>query len=651
MKNQQKYRIIIAILCLTGVGKAQNSLQSSLQQLNPMDLNSIQSIDFVPSDNSMNSGVTQYFKNWNEAQINIYKEKIAHRSPSKNIDTLIIGETANDSVVITGTWVHNGPIFIIGDGKLVLNNANATILGDIWVWGNTAALISNNSTLYIPQQYFYQRSLVAAGNGRIRLTNTHMDFSGLSHNFVVTDSAQFILKNVTKNGFATNGLSKRGEIHIDSTNVAGEFICTDQIKVSFHKAHTVLLWHHIPNGGILNHTFPAPDTVLSYQFSDALPGVQNIGYSIQVDTCTDVMWALMPASGSNTTVSNATLRAIGVWFETPGVIPISGLINNSTYSDFTPSMSDKTLHLTNCFVKTWSLYTFKQSEIQLTGSIVGEIGSMGKSKITGQNIMIDGSGGYTWANDTSSVICVSSTAVNDFRATRNSIAIFAYSSLLNGVAMATDQAILIVNQSSLPELPIAYDLSCVWYNNIESPSSGYQHSVISIIGSSYIEKSATSPLMGFSWYQLLYKKSSDTTWIPITNRIYSLKKDTVIAEWNTSAVSPNSYQLKLVLCDNTIDSNKVEAIKAINILPEIVDISTTSFDKNSFFFDATSNSIIVSENFKDQMLSLYSVEGKLLFQEIIEQTTVPLPKFSNGTYIALIKTPQDFLRLKFIISH
>jgi hypothetical protein len=646
-----KHRFIIAILCLTGMVNAQNSLQSSLQQLNQMGQNPIQSGEVVPSDNPFNSGVAQYFKHWNEAQIAAVKEKIAHRSPSKSIDTLIIGETANDSVVITGTWVHNGPIFIIGDGKLVFNNANATILGDIWVWGNTAAFISNNSTLYIPQQYFYQRSLVAAGNARFQITNTYMDFSGLSHNFVVTDSAQFILKNVTKNGFATNGLSKKGEIHIDSTNVAGEFVCTDQVKVSFRKAHTVLLWHHVPNGGILTHTFPAPDTVLSYQFSDALPGVQNIGYQIQVDTCTDVMWALMPASGSNTTVANSTLRAIGVWFEAPGTMSVSGLVNNTTYSDFTPTMTDKILHLTNCFVRTWNIYTFRQSEIQLTGSIVGEIGSMGKSKVTGQNIMVDGSGGYTWANDTSALICFNASVVNDFRATGNGMAILAYSSLLNGVAMATGQAVLIVNQCSLPELPIAYDNSCVWFNNIEHPASGYQHSMIPIVGSSYIEKSATSPLMGFSWYQLFYKKSIDTTWIPITERIFSAAKDTVMAEWNTTAIAPDSYQLKLVLCDNTIDSNKVEAIKAINILPSVVGISTTPSDNNSLFFDSDSQTLVVSENLIGNSLSIYSIDGRLLQISEISKTDLSLPHFSDGIYIALIKTMQDSHRLKFVVSH
>ena len=304
-------------------------------------------------------------------------------------------------------------------------------------------------------------------------------------------------------------------------------------------------------------------------------------------------------------------------------------------------MTDKTLHLTNCFVRTWSIYTFRQSEIELTGSIVGEIGSMGKSKVTGQNIMVDGSGGYTWANDTSTVICVSSSAINDFRATGNGMAILAYSSLLNGVAMATGQAVLIVNQSNLPELPIAYDNSCVWYNNIEQPASGYQYSVIPIIGSSYIEKSATSPLMGFSWYQLLYKKGSDTTWIPITERVFNAAKDTVIAEWNTASIAPDSYQLKLVLCDNTIDSNKVEAIKAINILPAIVGISTTSSNQSRFFFDAVSNSLVVSDNLFGSTLSIYSVEGKLLQSSEISKTDISLSHFSDGVYIALLKRSEE----------
>ncbi len=493
MKKNLLLSITIIILFCIQIDAQNEQLKNGLNQL--INLSKTAEIPNLQTSTAIQSGLRQQFSNWNKEQIDVAKKRMISLDNSKNGDTLFIGEVANDSVVITGTWVHSGPIFIIGDGKLVFNNANATILGDIWIWGNSAKLTSNNSTLYFPQQYFYQRTLLAIGNGQFVFNNTHLDFSGLSHNFVASDSAQFIQNNVTKNGFSTNGVSKKAQMHFENTNLAGEFICTDDITVTFKKTKTILLWHHIPNGGVLNHSFPSPDTVATYRFSNLSPGVQNINYKIEVDTCTDVMWAIMPASGSSTTLSNSILRAVGVWFEANGEMSVSGLVNNSSYSDFIPTMSDKMIRFINSTVKTWNIYTFKENHLTLSGSIVGEIGSMGKSNVTCQNTMVDGSGGYTWATDTTLMITGFSSLTNDYRATRNGIALMAYSTLQNGIAMATDNGIMIVNQSTLPEFPIALDNSCVWYNKIEQPSSGYQNSTINIVGSSYIEKTNTSPHM------------------------------------------------------------------------------------------------------------------------------------------------------------
>lgn len=642
--------VVITIFLMSALnGVCQNTLKQGLAKLNAIGHSPISNTVQAP-ESPFQSGILQLMSEWNTEKINAAKNTILNPNSTKSGDTLFIGEVANDSVVVSGTWMQNGPIFIIGDGKLIFDNANATILGDILIWGNSAKFIANNSSLYIPQQYFYQRTLLAAGNGQFIFNDTHLDFSGLSHNFVATDSAQFLLKNVTKNGFTTNGLSKKAQMHIENTNLGGEFICSDEISVSFKKTKTILLWHHIPDGGVLTHNFPAPDTVASYQFSNLMPGVQNISYNIQVDTCTDVMWALMPASGSTTTLSNSILRAVGVWFEAPGNIMVSGLVNNSNYSDFTPGMSDKTLRLINSTVKTWNLYTFKESNLTLSGSIVGEIGSMGKSKVTCQSSMIDGSGGYTWATDTTMMIAGFSSLTNDFRATRNGIALMAYSTLLNGVAMATDNGILIVNQSSLPEFPLALDNSCVWFNKIEQPSSGYQNNIVSIYGSSYIEKSATSPHMDFAWYQLFYQMNTDTNWVPITDKMYTSIKDNVLAQWNTAGLTPNSYSLKLVLCDNTPDSNKVEAIKAINILPEILSVENIDQNNQQIRFQNEPHSFVVDQNLIGKKLLIYDSIGRIVYSRIITESTIPISNLSAGIYLAKFEHINQFHPLRFVIS-
>ncbi len=627
---------------------AQNLVKEGLEQLKSIKKSSL-NID-NKSSKHFQSGTTQLFTSWNEDQITIAKKKMLLHNDSKSGDTLFIGEVPNDSVIVTGSWIHAGPIFIIGDGKLIFNNANATILGDVWIWGDNAKLVSNNSTLYFPQQFFYQRTLLAVGNGKFIFTNTHLDFSGLSHNFVVSDSAMIIQENVTKNGFTTNGLSKKAQMHLENTNLGGEFICSDEISVTFKKTKTILLWHHIPSGGVLNHSFPSPDTVDTYRFSNLLPSIQNINYNIEIDTCTDVMWAIMPTSGSTTTLSNSHLRAVGVWFEASGNISVSGLVNNSTYSDFTHNMSDKSLRFINSYVQTWNLYTFKENNLTLSVSIIGEIGSMGKSSVTCQNSMIDGSGGYTWATDTSMMIAGFLSITNDFRATRNGIALMAYSTLQNGVAMATDNGILIINQSTLPELPLALDNSCVWYNKIEQPSSGYQNNLIDIYGSSYIEKTATSQHMGFAWYQLLYKLNSDTTWTPITQKIYTPVRNNILTQWNTTGLVPNNYTIKLVLCDNSIDSNKVEAIKTINILPEVLSIENNNITDELFYFQNKDNTFIIDEKNIGKSLIIYNTTGKIIHKLFISQKQLNAPILANGLYIAIIQDNKNTKPLKFIIN-
>jgi len=199
---------------------------------------------------------------------------------SKSNDTLYVGISPNDSLTISGTYFHDGPIFIVGNGVLHFKNANATILGDIWLWGNKALLTADSSYLYFPQQYFYQRSLVLAGNSRVQYRNTTLDHSGLSHNVVLTDSAKIEMTNVTNIGFSTWGLYNKPNVYINKINEAGEFVTTGKANLIFKNAHTILLWHQIPKTGVINYSFAKGDTVMHYIFNNAQAGISGVQYSI-----------------------------------------------------------------------------------------------------------------------------------------------------------------------------------------------------------------------------------------------------------------------------------------------------------------------------------------------------------------------------------
>jgi hypothetical protein len=251
-------------------------------------------------------------------------------------DTLYIGDTLE----ITGDWLRNGPIVIYNSGLLHFSRANATILGDIYLFGDHAQLLADSSSLYIPQAYFYQRVVFATGGSKVRYNNTTIDHSGLSHNILLVDSARLELINVTNKGFTTNGIYDRSSVYVNGINEAGEYIIMDESQLEFYNAKTVLLWHQFPEGAEVDFVFPEGDTVDNYQFNNSITGINGISYSILADNCTNMMWGMMPATGSDITISDSELRAIGLWFMGSDTVNVSGLVDNSSYSDFETPLID-----------------------------------------------------------------------------------------------------------------------------------------------------------------------------------------------------------------------------------------------------------------------------------------------------------------------
>lgn len=544
-------------------------------------------------------------------------------------DTLYIGVPPLDSLTITGTYTHTGPILVLGNGILRFKHANATIVGDLFVWGDHATVTSDSSYLYFPQQYFYQRSLVIAGNGKVAYTNTTLDHSGLSHNLVLTDSAKIQLSNVTNIGFTTCGMNRKAEIDINGINQAGEFVITDQSKLNFRHAKTILLWYHVPDSAIFHYSFPSGDSVQSYNLDSSTPGISGIDYSVRVDTSTDVMWALMPSTGSDVSISNSKIRSIGLWFLGHDTIPVSGLVDNSDYTTYTANLPDRSLQLTNSSVQTWSLYPMDTVHLDVTGCIVGEIGSESHCTVITTDAFVDGSGGYWWSTDNTFMAGENCMAVNAVRSSRNSIFIFAYSSLSQGDASAIDNSILMIVQCELPGLPVLYDKSCIWYSRIGGSSTAFVDSLVPLTGSAWIDKTPSSPLMDFACYQMYWQKSEDTIWHPIGGRQYIEKREEVLANWNTHGLSPGLYYLKLVLTDNTPDSNQNEAVKGINLLPGIFGIDekeNDAFHLNIYPDPITENSVaefFIPSDDKVE-ISISDGNGKVVFRQ--EQ------KFTKGEH-------------------
>ncbi|MFI5151187.1 MAG: T9SS type A sorting domain-containing protein [Bacteroidia bacterium] len=573
-----KKEILILLLLITGLSllpAQQNRVQALLNKIVSVPAQEHSIEDGIASQPVQQTGGIDALQHNAELCKRLATAPHTSSWPMNKGDTLWVGIAPYpDSCVITGTQTYAWPIIVLNSALLRFRNANATIHGNLIAMMH-GKIQADHSTLHFPQQYFYQRSIILATNSVFNASNDTLDYGGFVHTTTVTDSARLAFYNVYQTDFMTTGVSRNASLSNIKTNIAGEYIMTDRAKLYFSQCHTLLLWHACPDTSVINWAFPKGDTVRHYLFNNTQTGVRGVEYQVQADTCYKVMWGLMPTYSSQVTISNSSLRTIGLWFELNTTVNVSGLVNRSYYANYTAPISDRTLKLINDTVMTWSLYTFNKANVNVSNSTVGEIGSYGSSHVNGTTYSVDGSGGYHYASDTSAVFGNGLFATCNVRSEHSGIFALVNSTMYSGAASAIGNSVLIVLQSNLTQDPVPFDGSCAWFGNIESVNNNYVDSTIDISGSAWINKTAVSALMDFKNYQLLYQKQGAATWsvmhAPVTSRV----SHSTLGTWHTHGLTPGPYTIGLKLKDSWSDS--ATAIKNITLLPWVMGIEEKNF--------------------------------------------------------------------------
>lgn len=536
----------------------------------------------IPEDiGCFNHGLSSHFTLMNSLKHYSLPPKNPYNEPLSG-DTLFIGP-CDDSLIVPDMWQYSGTIMVFGNARIVFRNVKATINADIIVWGENATLIADSSYLYFPQEYFYQRKIIAAGGSKISIRKTTLDYNGLSHNLAITDSSVVEYVNVTNIGFTTCGLSQKSKMFVDGCNETGEFIVQDSVRLDFANAGTIILWHIVDRNGKLHFTFPNGDSLKEYVMNEETKGLENIKYQIELSDCKNVMWGLMPKPGSDILIKDSKIRSIGVWFTGSDTTGLTGLVNNSEYNVYTAPIGDRSLKFENTNVQTWSIYAFDKSVVNISGCIVGEIGAFGRSYVTGINYMADGSGGYLFASDTAVVINSLASATCNVRSERSGILLFGYSAQTNGKAAAIGNSVLIIVQSGLSEEPSYSEGSVAWFANISGPSVARINGKIPITGSAWIDKAPESMNMDFKKYFLSYRKNGSSEWLIAGDTVTSEVRNGTLGYMGTQGLEPGNYTLKLTLVSSTSDEFSVEAVKSLNILPDNLIVNEDLTDENGLF--------------------------------------------------------------------
>jgi hypothetical protein len=564
--------------------------------------------------------------------------KLSHPgSAAKVLDTVYVGLVPHDTLRITGSYIHTGPIFVVNDGVLIIHNAVVNNAGDLVVFGS-GRVLADSSAITFPQTYFYQRSVIAVQHGYISFKNCSFSYSGMSHSLVMGDSATIVMNVVHNYDWTTAGLYGSPTINIRGSNLGGEYILSDNGHATFNHVDTLLLWHQFPNLSVVNYAFPNGDTVYNYNFNNTVSGISGINYNVSADSCYQVWWAMMPVNGSDITVSNSTIRAIGAWFQRGDTATVTGLYDDSTYINFVAPLTDRNLHLINCHVQTWSLYVFDSSKININHCTLGEVGTEQHANIQAQHFLLDGSGGYFWATDTSGIISDFSTVYSTVRSEKNGIFVLAYSNMPFNGPTSIGNSLVVSVQNTIALDPVPYDASVAWMENISQPNTVHADSLIPVIGSAWIDHGPSGGWMNFLNYTLSYQLQGSVGWTYIVSDSTTEIRNNLLGKWNTAGLAAGTYILRLVVKSNLLDT--VEDFKAVTLLPGIT-LSIKNQEEDNLILNCYPNPAadqitVASSNAKYPLSSIkiYNVLGEMVYQSMnkLSNVIVDIHDFKKGIY-------------------
>jgi hypothetical protein len=586
-----------------------------------------------------------------------WKKFIASEN-NRALDTVYVGAAGNDTLVITGSYTHQGPIFVFNNGVLIIHNASFLNEGDVYVFGH-GKLLCDSSSLTFPQQYFYQRGLFVVHHATAYFKDMSFNYSGVQHNLVVGDSATLAMDNVHQNDWTTAGLYGHASLFINGMNLGGEYILTDSSTSIFKHVDTLLLWHKFPQNAVIDHSFPQGDTVYNYYFSNLVPNIAGVNYVNLTDSCYTVWWGIMPVNGSDVTLQNSNIRVAGAWFQFGDSLSVTGIQNNTFYPNTLIPLADRVLKMMNTFVNTWSFYVFDSSYVAISNCTLGEVGTQQTAQVVAQDMLLDGSGGYFWATDTSFTYALNVTSYSTTRSEKNGIFLLAYSDMPFAAPTSTGNSLVISAQNNTAADPFPYDNALAWNQKIDGPSIAHTDSLIPIIGSAWINQGPNGSWMDFESYSLYYQLLNSSIWTPIVLDSTIEVSHSALGIWNTYGLQAGNYVLKQLVRNNLGDS--IETYVGIELLAGIV-ATQHVVPQNSFFVYPQPSSDLVNVNFEilhDDIFSIYlcDITGKKVLDIDSNRKlkkggntlAFEVVNLSNGLYFLKVEGHQEAFQSKLLV--
>ena len=464
-------------------------------------------------------------------------------------DWIIGGGDPNEAVTLTEDRIVDGSVIVIGRSRLhVTAGARLTVTGEMIV-AEQARFELDGASLHFPQAFAYQSGIVATDSGQVVMADATIDGGGHSFSLFVAGSAAVHYERVeVVQGFSTWVVADDASAELLDCVNAGEFLQPGRSSLAISGSDTVLYWFVAPDGSTFDLTLPPPGDVASFGVDPSAPDVAGIEYQMQLSDCTNVNWAIMARSGSQVTVRDSELFAVGTWFDQTDTVHVRGVANQSSFSDQSYDWGSVHHRFVNTTVRTWNFYAYGQTQLTLENCVFGEIGCADQARATVIRSLCDGSGGYVSAGGQSFCVLYNSTNLSQTTVSGDATMIFADSSIAAPQIDALDASVLALLNTSFPGEPAAHDAAVIFDAAVgwtRAPAG----EPVELRGSARVLAGPDSPA-AFEGYVLEYGTYDDpNVWTPIAESPDPVRQQT-LGIWDTCGRVSGVYAVRLTLAHN-----------------------------------------------------------------------------------------------------
>jgi len=332
-----------------------------------------------------------------------------------------------DDVVITEP-TEVGDVIIAASGSLTVTGVpepGLRVTGNLWAV-NSGRIVLEDSVIQFMSTYHGQYALAAAEKATVEIDGCDYRVpNSVQHGIVIVGDAQLTVTDTDFGDLQQLLTANNGRIRAERLNGHFEVIVQHDSQMELMdiprdpEAGDLWVWVEFPSGSEAVYTPPMPGFIDSWSFPP--PGATGILQNIQMERCEAKLWPMLVREGSTLTLRDIpedNWIVVGLFLYQSA--QVSNLINDLTYADERLAIGTHDIRLENTSIDTWNLYPNDDARVQVRDSLLGEILSMGSSRVDMWNTTIDGSGGFFGARDASTIVAWDSLFTCTIEATQKS---------------------------------------------------------------------------------------------------------------------------------------------------------------------------------------------------------------------------------------